>query len=99
MTAIAHQSEAELQGAVIDLAERLRWLVYHTHDSRHSAKGFPDLCLARGERLVFAELKTENGKLSDAQREWLQALEIAGAECFVWRPSQFDEILGELRRT
>jgi hypothetical protein len=34
-------------------------LLYHTFDSQHSAAGFPDLVMARGRRLVAAELKTE----------------------------------------
>ena len=50
-------SEAELQTAIIDCAVALGWLVYHTHDSRHSPEGFPDLILVREPRLIIAELK------------------------------------------
>ena len=53
--------ERELLAAVIDLARLRRWLCYHTHDSRHSAAGFPDLLLVRGRRLMAAELKTARG--------------------------------------
>lgn len=90
-------SEAAFQQAVIDLARALGWRVYHTHDSRHSAAGYPDLTLVRGGRLVFAELKAQAGRLSDVQRCWLQELEIAGAQAFVWRPSDWrviEEVLG-----
>ncbi|MEW6583441.1 MAG: VRR-NUC domain-containing protein, partial [Actinomycetota bacterium] len=54
-------SEAAFQDQVVDLARLRGWLVYHTFDSRHSAAGFPDLILARGDRLVAAELKTQRG--------------------------------------
>ena len=42
-------TETQLQSAIIELARLTGWLVYHTHDSRHSAKGFPDLCMVRCE--------------------------------------------------
>ena len=32
-------SEDELQAAIIEMAETLGWLVYHTRDSRGSAEG------------------------------------------------------------
>ena len=48
---------------------------YHTFDSNsRQAKGFPDLCLVRGKRLIFAELKTDTGKLTADQEAWLIAL-------------------------
>lgn len=50
-------------------------------------KGFPDLVLVRGDQLIFAELKSERGKLSDEQRAWLDALGQTAATCCVWRPS------------
>ena len=67
-------TEKQLQQAITDAAQLLGWLVYHTHDSRHSAKGFPDLVMVRGGRLLFVELKAEKGKLSPEQRAWFQAL-------------------------
>ena len=39
------QTEDQWQSAVIEYARLMGWLVYHTHDSRHSEKGFPDLVL------------------------------------------------------
>jgi hypothetical protein len=66
-------------------------LAYHTFRSVKSPTGFPDWVLAR-ERLIFVELKTETGKPSDAQREWLDGLARAGAEAYVWRPTDLDEI-------
>jgi hypothetical protein len=114
------QSEKQFQQAIIDLAHALGWLVYHTHDSRNSAPGFPDLVLAhRGEstqtvprncRLVFAELKTQKGRTSLAQAEWLEALGVIFARggamigqqsrtaVYLWRPSDWPEIERVLRR-
>ena len=79
--------ERDLLELVRDLARYRGWLVYHTHDSRRSEPGFPDLCLVRGDRVIFAELKASKGVLSQAQREWVAALTNArGVEVYVWRP-------------
>ena len=79
--------EQDLQDAVVKLARMLEWLVYHTHDSRRSAKGFPDLvmCHPRSGALLFAELKTATGRVTPEQDEWLRALAVRGV-AFVWRP-------------
>jgi VRR-NUC domain len=61
-----------------------------TYRADHSS-GFPDLVLVR-DRVIFAELKREGGKLSAAQREWVEALEKAGAETYVWFPSMLDQV-------
>ena len=39
--------EADFQAQVVKLALLLGWKVYHTHDSRRSREGFPDLILIR----------------------------------------------------
>jgi hypothetical protein len=90
-------SEAELQAAVIDLARRLGWLVYHTHDSRRSPAGFPDLVCVR-DRVIYIELKTEKGGLSEEQSQWLLWLDMAGAEVHTFRTKgirrvQHDEVV------
>jgi VRR-NUC domain len=82
----AKMSEAELDGHVRSIAADLRLMRYHTHDSRRSPAGFPDLVFA-GRWVMFRELKTEKGKLSEAQKEWLHALGLAGADVGVWRPT------------
>ena len=81
-------SERQLQAAILELAGYLGWKSYHTHDSRRSNPGFPDLVLAR-ERVIFAELKSAKGQLRPEQMEWRAALDIAGAEYHVWRPQNW----------
>ena len=73
-------SEASFQGAVVEYARLRGWLVYHTRDSRGSQPGYPDLTLVRGGRLIFAELKTDTGRVRVEQQAWLAALAFAGAE-------------------
>ena len=84
-------TEAQLQAAVVQLAKVLGWMVYHTHDSRKSEPGFPDLVLVHPakRRLLFYELKSENGYLTAAQREWLNALNLAGAEALLYGPEDW----------
>lgn len=78
-------SEDDLLGNVRELAHRLGWLCYHTHDSRRSDPGFPDLTLVRGSRLVFIELKSQKGRYRAGQENWLFALSQC-AEAYTYRP-------------
>lgn len=90
-------SEREFTQIVVDLARREGWWRYHTYRSERSQPGFPDEVLVR-ERIVFAELKTEKGRLAPAQEECVDRLRAAGAEVHVWRPSDLVEIAAVLRR-
>jgi hypothetical protein len=85
-------SEKEWQWRVVNFAEAHGWKYYHTYDSRRSPEGFPDLVLLRPGRIVVAELKTDKGKVTAAQQEWLEAWQAAGAEVYVWRPSMWAEV-------
>jgi hypothetical protein len=49
--------------------------------------GFPDLVLARDGEVLFRELKTDRGRLTEAQRH---SLEVLGGE--VWRPNDWSEV-------
>jgi hypothetical protein len=84
----AQMTEAQLQGAIIAAAQRLGWLVYHTHDSRRSQPGYPDLHLVHeGRHLsIMRELKKQNGTVSATQKDWIRALAAAGVDVGVWRP-------------
>ena len=85
----ASMTEAQLQANVLDAMRTLRWRAYHTHDSRRSEWGFPDLCAVRGHRLLFAELKSTTGRLSPMQAQWITDLEGTDAEVYVWRPEDW----------
>lgn len=96
---LASITERDFQQQVVTLARVCGWRVYYTTDSRRSPFGFPDLCMVRPPRLIFAELKTERGKLTPQQIEWLDDLHrVPGIEVFQWRPSDFDWIEETLRR-
>ncbi len=89
-------TEKAFMAQVIQLAQLFRWKVYHTHDSRRSEKGFPDLVLVR-ERILFVELKTDKGKLTKEQMEWLHVIELAGGSGHIWRPIYWADIERALR--
>ena len=77
-------SEADLTAHVIAAAHQFGWLVHHCRPARTSDgrwltpiqgdAGFPDLCLARGGRIIYAELKREGKKPDAAQMAWAWAL-------------------------
>jgi hypothetical protein len=97
-------SERDFQAQIIQLARMSGWLCYHTHDSRRSEPGWPDLtmvqpgCDDRPGRIIFVELKTDTGRVTPAQRTWLEALaRCPNVEVHVWRPSQWDEIVSRLK--
>jgi VRR-NUC domain len=92
------ESERGFQEAVVALARLTGWLVYHTYDSRRSAAGFPDLVLVRGSELVVRELKVDGGRVSPAQRRWLDAL--GGVETItagLWTPADWSTVERMLR--
>ena len=99
-------SEEDWQRTVIDLAKVYGWKVHserhaRTKDGRwmtpiQGDAGFPDLVLVRcrdGQRqIIFAELKSEEGRVSSEQREWLDLL----GGC-LWRPSDYERIKERIR--
>lgn len=68
---------------------------YHTHDSRRSPSGFPDWVIV-GRGVLYRELKSERGKCSPQQMEWLTKLTQAGADANVWWPT--DLLSGRIAR-
>lgn len=89
-TAAGQMLESALQSNILDLATRLQWMSYHTHDSRRSQPGWPDLAMVRRGRLIIAELKQERGRPTAKQAEWLAALRLVpNVEVYLWRPSDW----------
>lgn len=95
----AAMSEATLLQQVRTLARTLGYRTYHTHDSRRSEPGFPDLVLVGHGRIIYAELKTARGRVTPDQILWLTALAAGGGEVHVWRPMDLvgDAILRVLK--
>jgi hypothetical protein len=91
------QSEKQFMAEVRDLLKMAGWRSYHTHDSRKSDAGFPDLVAVRGPRVVWIELKAEGGKATAAQLNWLEDLKAADQEVYLWRPSDWPEIVRTIR--
>ena len=100
--------EADFQKIVINLAKMHGWLVHHPLPSMNKRgiwathelgdHGFPDLVLAHPTgRVIFAELKSDKGKVSPLQSRWLSVLE-QGAVVWVWRPADLDWIASYLRQ-
>lgn len=83
--------DADLFNSQKGLAVRLGWRSYHVLRSKGSKAGFPDRVCYR-DRVIYAELKASKGKPTDYQIETLTALAKAGAEVYLWRPDDLDEV-------
>jgi hypothetical protein len=91
-------TERELQDWIVGTARLLGWRVAHFRPAwtekgwrtagSYDAQGWPDLCLVR-DRVVFAEVKLERGRLGPEQEVWLEALREAGQEVYIWRPDHW----------
>jgi len=96
-------SERMFQDKVEQIAKMNGWLIFHPspHQVRPGAwrsdgKGFPDLVLAHRDRgLIFAELKTDAGAMTPAQKMWAVAIS-KFAEWYLWRPADIDKIAKRL---
>jgi len=87
-------SEKAFMDTILQAAEIYGWWTYHTHDSRRSTAGFPDLVLVKPPHVLFLEVKRENGRLTVAQADVLALLwgcnEVQAA---VVRPSDWEQIV------
>ncbi len=90
-------SERDFTAKVIDRAKAVGWKVFHPRPARTAhgwrtagqgtPKGFPDLVLALDTVVLFVELKSQKGKLTDEQKDWLRHTNGA-----VWRPKDWQRI-------
>lgn len=98
-TKLASQSEASLQAQLVEAAERLGWKVFVVRKSAVvstktgrvysvvTAKGWPDVFVIRGARIMVFECKNERGKVTPEQREWLDSFKQARITEMVVRPN------------
>lgn len=90
MTTLPKLTEAAFQRMVKGLAEGLQYEVLHFNDSRTATSaGWVDLVITHKNTLymIFVELKTEIGRVSQAQEFYHDALRLGGHRVYVWRPS------------
>ncbi len=90
-------SERDFTTKVIDRAKAMGWRVFHPRPARTAQgwrtagqgtpRGFPDLVLALDAVVLFVELKSMKGKLTDEQKDWLHHTNGA-----VWRPKDWQRI-------
>lgn len=82
--------EKVLMQRCLDHLAACGYLAYHTHDSRRSQAGFPDIVAVGHGRVLWIECKREKGKLSAEQKTWLDALARAGEQACMVQPSTWD---------
>jgi hypothetical protein len=85
-------TEAELRALIVDAAHVAGWEVFSlpavkTRRPVKDAVGYPDLTLARRHAVLFMELKSDVGKVSDDQWRWGVAL----SEWYVIRPADWND--------
>lgn len=98
-------SEKTLQARVLYRAKKHGWKVAHAGRAfvgdvesgegqfvTPMSPGWPDLtCAKAGNRLIFMELKREQGEVEPEQWAWLALLNTCGARAIVVRPSDLRE--------
>jgi len=100
--------EADFQKQVVELAHLFGWKVHHTRPAilpggkwaTHGIDpGFPDLVMAHpAHGVIIAELKSQKGRISEAQLEWAIALR-KSVKVRLWRPSDLADIIQLLKGT
>lgn len=100
---ISFTSERLFREFIVKSAKKLGWFYYHAPSSPssfHSVKGFPDLVLVKAPRVIFAELKLNNGHTFPDQDKWIDTLSRCdGIIVGVWRPRDWDKIADLLARS
>lgn len=101
-------TETQCQATIVAGAKTFGWRVHAERPAQggkgwrtpiQGHKGFPDLVLVRGRRVMFVELKRKPNKVEPEQQEWLDDLAVAGVEArVVWVPEGMQTFLAELAR-
>lgn len=106
------ESEDHFEVRVTRLAYVFGWCGFHVRFSEATTRGlhllvrdghmdgygWPDWVFVRvrDQRVLFCELKSEQGRQSRHQKHWQQLLQAAGQDFRVWRPSDWGEIVEAL---
>ena len=104
-------TEAQFQKQIVELAQYYRWLVAHFRPAwnkkgdkcrtpvQADGAGYPDLCMVKEGRIIFAEVKSEGGVVSSDQWKWLTVLESSQkCEVYIWYPRDWESIKNILTR-
>jgi VRR-NUC domain len=105
---VTRPTERECQDTIVEAARWGGWRIFGVRPARtkHSwetpifgDKGWPDLVLVRGERILAVELKRTPNKPEPEQVVWLEVLAAAGVDArLVWVPEEMDDLVAELVR-
>jgi hypothetical protein len=100
-------SEADFLRWVKDVAKLFGWRYSHFRPAKTAKgwrtalegdRGFPDLVLVRPPRVIFAELKSDDGKPTAEQTSWLSDLTASSVEVYTWHPADQPEVMLTLAR-
>jgi hypothetical protein len=89
------RTEAALQARILRLCQRLKLRWYHQYNGECALTGFPDLIIVGPQGVLFWELKSPAGTLSEQQQLWADELKAAGAGYSVITPR--DWVSGEVQ--
>lgn len=107
------QDEKSFHRQVVELARYMGFTVWHDQATnaprvcwsckapargQRNASGLPDLLLVREDRILWAELKAQDGTTTPEQREWIARLRAAGQQVYVWSPADWPVIEKVLAR-
>lgn len=85
MTHLDKMTHAELQNNIVKAAKLCGFRCQYWWKSIHSPAGFPDLFMIKGQKIILAELKVGNDKLSPSQIEWKDILtQVKTIEYYEW---------------
>lgn len=76
-----------------EVVDRRRGFAFLVGDE--DTRGWPDLVLAHPRWHIFAvrELKTNKGRVTPHQRQWIEVLTESGVDVAIWRPRDWDELI------
>lgn len=104
------ESEEQWQANVVELAGLLGWNTMHVRRSKvrgdrwataTSHDGWPDLVLWHpiAGQLIVAELKSNKGRLTQAQIDTLRSIQACGTLAYIWRPHDLPAVRDILQRS
>lgn len=88
-------TESRLQSDVLAIARGCLVWAYHTHDSRRSQAGWPDLVLIGPKGTLFRELKRQTQRPTPIQQAVLDGMAATGLDAALWQP--VDLLTGRVR--